>query len=1059
MLIDDYINYHNKYSKKYGSKTVVLMQVGSFFECYAIENEDPLEKFNSENLYNICDICNIQSSRKNKNIIQSSRSNPIMAGFPTLAIDKFIQILLNNMFTIILIEQVTEPPEPERKVTNIYSPGTNIQYINSDDTPNLISIYIENIKDIKNYKDIIAVGLSVIDLTTGKSILYETFSDKEDNYKAYDEIYRFIQTHNPKEIILNVKSSNLSKEELVTYLEINSRNYHYFSNEHIDKNITKISYQRTFLEKVFKNMNKSFLTIHEFLDIENNIYGTVSYISLLQFAYEHNENIIQKIEKPKIWQGNNHLILTNDSINQLNLIDYSPNSGKYDSLFGILNNTSTTIGKRYLKDKLLNPINNVEILERRYSYIEELLLKNSNSVYYYKEIETYLNKICDIERLHRKMSLKMLQPADFSMLDISYRNILHILDNIEVFSVESRNINQILPNKDKLNLFREFINEYTELFDLNEIMKYHLNNISNSFFNKNQIEELDNIQDEIKEYRNILQTIANKLSYYIEKGSEYVKLEYTDKDGYYLLTTKKRGESIKSSFKNMGYKNFKVKELDLEINPNNLEIKFLKNSCKISSDYLNSISYKMRNKEEEIKLKTTKYYLEYLEIFYNKYSDTLKEITNFIAKVDFYKSNAKSSIMYGYYKPNLYFKNQEESIKNNSFILAKEMRHPIIEKIQTSVEYVPNDISIGSLNEIENTNPNPNTNPNGILLYGCNAVGKSSLMKAIGLNIIMAQTGMFVPCNEFTFNPFNYIFTRINDNDNLFKGQSSFAVEMSELRGILKRSNNKSMILGDELCSGTESVSAQSIFAASVIKLSERNVNFIFATHLHELYKRKDIQSLENVKSYHLKVIFDPKTKKLVYDRKLEEGNGPTIYGLEVCKAMDLDEDFLKLANKIRQEILEVDERILSDNKSQYNSDLYVDLCKICNQKATETHHIKEQHEADENKMIGNINKDNLSNLVPLCNECHLKVHHNNLLIKGYINTSEGIKLDYCYITEKEVNMKKNSKKKYSDFQVKQILSYKDKQLSMSRAIIQIGEKEGIKISQQTLKKIWQGKY
>ena len=150
MLIDDYINYHNTYSKKYGSKTVVLMQVGSFFECYAIENEK--QKFNSENLYNICDICNIQSSRKNKNIVETSRSNPIMAGFPTLAIDKFIQILLNNMFTIILIEQVTEPPEPERKVTNIYSPGTNIQYINSDDTPNLISIYIENIKDLKIIK-------------------------------------------------------------------------------------------------------------------------------------------------------------------------------------------------------------------------------------------------------------------------------------------------------------------------------------------------------------------------------------------------------------------------------------------------------------------------------------------------------------------------------------------------------------------------------------------------------------------------------------------------------------------------------------------------------------------------------------------------------------------------------------------------------------------------------------------------------------------------------------------------------------------------------------------
>ena len=76
-------------------------------------------------------------------------------------------------------------------------------------------------------------------------------------------------------------------------------------------------------------------------------------------------------------------------------------------------------------------------------------------------------------------------------------------------------------------------------------------------------------------------------------------------------------------------------------------------------------------------------------------------------------------------------------------------------------------------------------------MYGCNAVGKSSLMKAIGINIIMAQAGMFVPCSSFKYSPFDYIFTRINNNDNLFKGLSSFAVEMSELRNILKRSNNK----------------------------------------------------------------------------------------------------------------------------------------------------------------------------------------------------------------------------------------------------------------------------
>ena len=94
---------------------------------------------------------NIQISRKNKNILKSSRSNPLMAGFALPAIDKFIQILMNNHFTVILIEQVTEPPEPERKITNIFSPGTQINYCPSEETSNLISVYIDTVKDLKSF--------------------------------------------------------------------------------------------------------------------------------------------------------------------------------------------------------------------------------------------------------------------------------------------------------------------------------------------------------------------------------------------------------------------------------------------------------------------------------------------------------------------------------------------------------------------------------------------------------------------------------------------------------------------------------------------------------------------------------------------------------------------------------------------------------------------------------------------------------------------------------------------------------------------------------------------
>ena len=158
------------------------------------------------------------------------------------------------------------------------------------------------------------------------------------------------------------------------------------------------------------------------------------------------------------------------------------------------------------------------------------------------------------------------------------------------------------------------------------------------------------------------------------------------------------------------------------------------------------------------------------------------------------------------------------------------------------------------------------------------------------------------------------IFTRINNNDNIFKGESSFAVEMSELRSILKRSCDNSIVLGDELCSGTESISALSIFSSSVVKLNDRKTTFIFATHLHELCKIKQVTELDTIKFSHLKVIFDEETGELIYDRKLQDGNGHAIYGLEVCKAMDMDSDFLNYQNLARKDLIGEKQQILSQN-------------------------------------------------------------------------------------------------------------------------------------------------
>ena len=164
----------------------------------------------------------------------------------------------------------------------------------------------------------------------------------------------------------------------------------------------------------------------------------------------------------------------------------------------------------------------------------------------------------------------------------------------------------------------------------------------------------------------------------------------------------------------------------------------------------------------------------------------------------------------------------------------------------------------------------------------------------------MAQSGMYVPCSKFIYYPYNYLFTRILGNDNLFKGLSTFAVEMSELRTILKYSNENSIILGDELCSGTESTSALSIFVASLEKLNKINSTFLFATHFHEILEYDEIKKLDKMKISHMSVVFDKKLNNLIYDRKLKNGPGEAMYGLEVCKSLDLPDDFIDNAYLIR---------------------------------------------------------------------------------------------------------------------------------------------------------------
>ena len=146
-----YLQYHDKYIKIYGEKTIVIINVGNWYEIYAVIN-DELNIHEGPDLNEISDILNIQIARRNKKIKEINYDNYLMAGFPDHAYIKYRNILLNNNFTIVKVDQTTPPPNPEREVTEIISPSTVIDSYNKSDTNNLVSLYINTYPAINNHK-------------------------------------------------------------------------------------------------------------------------------------------------------------------------------------------------------------------------------------------------------------------------------------------------------------------------------------------------------------------------------------------------------------------------------------------------------------------------------------------------------------------------------------------------------------------------------------------------------------------------------------------------------------------------------------------------------------------------------------------------------------------------------------------------------------------------------------------------------------------------------------------------------------------------------------------
>lgn len=980
-LITEYLSYHDKYTKIYKkNKTVVFMQVGSFYEAYSIPDRGP-------NLHELSELTDVVCTKRDKTNKTLGLKNPYMYGFPLVSSQKYFSLLIERGFTLVIIDQVTPPPNPRRKVTNIYSPGTYLENVYRPESNFIISLYVEEISQ-KNAQQLSCIGMSAIDLTTGECYVHEAFTEFNDEKYDLDEAIRFINGLTPKEIIIYTNNlKKLTNECITNYLELEGKFFQFRSmNELINiRNYTKLEYQTKMLENVY--VTENMVSVIEDLELDKTIFTRVALVGLLDYISNHNMNLTKNIQKPKFFIDGSHLILGNDAIHQLNIIDCNLNNNvinnssgsnhiKFKSVLEVVNKATTSMGKRFIKMKLISPYINPDTLNKIYDKVEIMMENN-----YFRTIEEMLISISDIERYEHRMAIGLLHPSQLNDFINSYECINGLFSMIK----ENEKLVKYVKTADLRAGIKKFIFKCRSLFDFEKMKMYPLFDIKENIFNKGIFPKIDKMQEQLDNGHSIMEELKNTLNTMINDKTmgEKLQLKYNSRDGYYFQLTKKRAiilQSVLSTLNEIKLGNNVVKVQDLEFDTTTKIAKIKANLLKNKSDDLDEL-------EGKIRIETYNEYVKTIGELYNEFRPIMRKSTVVITELDYVKTIAKVSLMYNYTRPIITVdKNSENSDK--SFICAKGIRHPIVERILDH-EYIPHDVDIG--NDIK-----------GMLIYGLNSAGKSVLMKAIGISVILAQAGFFVPAEKYFFYPYKSIYTRITATDNIFRGLSSFALEMVELNAILKRATKNTLVVGDEVCRGTEHISGNALVASTLLTLAKSGADFIFTTHLHELMQLDEIKKIDNIKSFHLSVEHDATTNSLIYDRILKPGTGERIYGITVAKNIIKNNDFINKALEIKNKLMDQHDSITDVKKSKYNNQLLVDKCSLCGKLNTahsptplETHHINFQKDCENGfvKDKPHIAKNALFNLTVLCQDCHDKLHDNKTDILGYRMTTKGKKL------------------------------------------------------------------
>ena len=944
-LVDEYLDISKKSIEKYGEKTLTVIQAGSFYEVYDYDR-------NCKN-FDICEkLLHIRITRKNS--AEGRKDSAFMAGIPDHSFKKYETILLANQYTVVYVDQVSQNPIV-RKITKVISPGCGMDDDESKDAI-LASCLIEQVGSSW------FLSVSTYDSNRGDIHILNSFSGYESSLIGiFEAIEDIISKHNVNEIIFNIlQDSKESKESKESKIEIPdfSNNLLVHTNYLKTKEAHEIyldinSYIPKMLQKFFPKFHTLFVDIIDSLGLQEAQATDIgNMILMLEFIENHEKILIENLQKPTWFSDNEcnkNMKLFNHALLKLQVISHKDDN----SLFSILNKTLTCSGKKKLQKILVSPSCESEVLTQRYDSID-FFIRNQECFEYTKN---HL-KLLDLERIYRKFAIGKIDP--YNEIHKIYKMNHKIMSLLQCFyEIKGSESLFWIPTKECFQSFEEYTREIENVFDIENCEKG-----DGSVFKVGVVLGVDELWESYNKENKSLDDLRLELSNMIQ---ENINLKYTERDGYYFETTKKRGQKLEAALKKS------VKFPDMKVSYLSSQAKISSNDIKKMSDTILILKSKIEKAHKE---ETNNFVKQWYQIYYD---NVISKIIDSMSWLDVFYASSVCVLKNNYTRPNLI-----ES--ENSFVKTTHLRHPIIEQlmIHSKNKYVPNDVDLSP--------------DNSYLIYGVNSVGKSSLLKSVGLSIIMAQAGLYVPASEFEFSPYEKICIRIGNNDDLFNAHSSFVCEIKEANQIVKHASNKTLVLADEMCCSTEIQSATTIVSSTLQWLDMKKSSYVFASHFFELLDTcKDIKSM---KVKHLKVKTQGDT--LIFERTLSDGP-PEIrnYGTIVASKIFQDPLFLKMLK--RNESEKKSKPLV--RKSKYNKNDIRISCEVCGYQCSkntdlplDTHHIDFQCNANVLGFIGSFHKDVNSNLVSLCKSCHIETHRGNIKINGWQSTDKGACLDFVKI-------------------------------------------------------------